>query len=61
MNKQRHHIIQFVCITALLAAIVLQGFTGIVKMKPLSPYTSNIVVEKQDLSFKTYLDGSYQE
>ena len=45
----------------MLAAIVLQGFTGIVKMKPLSPYTSNIVVEKQDLSFKSYLDGSYQD
>ena len=45
----------------LLAAIVLQGFTGVVKMKPLSPYTSNIVVEKQDLNFKTFWDGSYQE
>ena len=61
MNKQRHYIIQFVCITALLAVIVLQGFTSMVKLKPLSPYTSNIVVEKQDLTFKTYLDGSYQE
>ncbi len=61
MNKQRCHIIQFVCITAWLAAIVLQGFTHVVKMKPLSPYTSNIVVEKQDLTFKTFLDGSYQE
>ena len=45
----------------LLAAIVLQGFTGVVKMKPLSPYTSNIVVVKQDLNFKTFWDGSYQE
>jgi hypothetical protein len=61
MNKQWHHIIQFACITALLATIVLQGFTHVVKLKPLSPYTSNIVVEKQDLTFKTYLDGSYQE
>ena len=61
MNNQRHHIIQFVCISALLVAIALQGFTGMVKMKPLSPYTSNIVVEKQDLTFKTYWDGSYQE
>ena len=61
MNKQRHHIIPFACIMAMLAAIVLQGFTGVVKMKPLSPYTSNIVVEEQDLSFKTYLDGSYQD
>lgn len=61
MNKPRHHIIQFACITALLAFIALQGFTGVVKVRPLSPYTSTIVVEKQDLSFKTYWDGSYQE
>lgn len=61
MNKPRHHIIQFACIMALLAFIVLQGFTGVVKVRPLSPYTSNIVVEKQDLTFKTYWDGSYQE
>ena len=61
MNKQRHHIIQFACITALLTAIMLQGFTHVVKLKPLSPYTSNITVVKQDLTFKTYLDGSYQE
>ena len=61
MDKQRHHIIQFACITAMLAAIVLQGFTGVVKLKPLSPYTSNIVVEKQGLNFKTYWNGSYQD
>ena len=61
MDKQRHHIIQFACITAMLAAIVLQGFTSVVKLKPLSPYTSNIVVEKQDLNFKTYWNGSYQD
>ena len=61
MNNQRHHIIQFACISALFVAIALQGFTGVVKMKPLSPYTSNIVVEKQKLTFKTYWDGSYQE
>ena len=61
MNKQRHHIIQFACITALLTAVMLQGFTHMVKLKPLSPYTSNITVVKQDLTFKTYLDGSYQE
>lgn len=61
MDKQRHHIIQFACIMALLAAIVLQGFTNVVKMKPLSPYTSHFVVEPQALTFKTYLDGSYQK
>ena len=45
----------------LLTAIVLQGFTGVVKMKPLSEFIDHVEVVKQDLSFKTYLDGSYQE
>ena len=61
MNKQRHHIIQFACITTLHAAIMLQGFTHIVPTKPLSPYTDKVKVEKQDLSWNTYLDGSYQD
>ena len=61
MNKQRHHIIPFVCISALLAAIVLQGFTHVVPTKPLSPYTDKVKVEKQDLNWKSYLDGSSQE
>ena len=61
MNKQRHYIIQFACITVLLAAIMLQGFTHIVPSKPLSPYTDKVNVEKQDLSWNTYLDGSYQD
>ena len=60
MNRQRHHIIQFSCIATLLAAIVLQGFTDVVKVKPLSPYTNKMVVKKQKLSCKTYLNGSYQ-
>ncbi len=61
MSGKRHHIIQFVCIIAVLTAILLQGFTGVVKMRPLSPYIDVVEVVKQDLSFKTYLDGSYQE
>ena len=63
MNKQRRHIIQFACIMALLAVIMLQGFTHVVPTKPLSPYTDKVKVEKQkqDLSWNTYLDGSYQE
>ena len=60
MNKQRHHIIQFACITALLSLIALQGFTNVVKVKPLNPYTNTIVVEKQALTFATFWDGSYQ-
>lgn len=61
MEKQRNHIIQFACIMALLAALVLQGFTHIIPAKPLSPFTDKIKVEKQELSWNTYLDGSYQE
>ena len=61
MDKQRHHIIQFACIMALLAALVLQGFTHVMPTKPLSPYTDKVKVEKRDLSWNTYLDGSYQE
>ena len=59
MSKPRHHIIQFGCILAVLTAIMLQGFTKAVKMKPLSGF------EKEErppvaLDFKTYYDGSYQ-
>lgn len=61
MNNGRHYRIQFICIIAVLALIVLQGFTGVVKIKPLSPFIDQLEVVKQDLNFKTYLDGSYQE
>lgn len=61
MNAHKHHIIQFVCFMAVFTAIMLQGFTGAVKIKPLSPYIDHVEVVKQDLSFKTFLDGSYQE
>lgn len=59
MRKSRHHIIQFGCILAVLTAIMLQGFTKVVKLKPLSGF------EKEErppvaLKFKTYYDGSYQ-
>lgn len=60
MKNARHHIIQFVCLMTVFAATMFQGFTGAVKMKPLSPYTDHIKVIKQDLSFETWLDGSYQ-
>ena len=61
MKEPQHHIIQFVSIIAMLSVIVLQGITGVVKMRPLSPYIDNTVVTKQNLSFNTYLDGSYQD
>lgn len=60
MNNGRHHIIQFTCIMALLSAIVVQGFTGVVKMRPMSPYFDQLQVVKQDLTFEHYRDGSYQ-
>lgn len=59
MNAPRYHIIQFICIMTVLCAIVLQGFTNTVKLKPLEG-----VVAKEEpvtLSFSTYLDGSYQD
>ena len=59
MNATKCHIIQFVCIMTILCAIMLQGFTHIVKIKPLEG-----VVAKEEpitLNFKTYLDGSYQD
>ena len=60
MRKSRHHIIQFGCILAMLAAIMLQGFTKVVNLKPLSGF------EKEErppvaLDLKTYYDGSYQD
>lgn len=59
MNRKRHYIIQFGCILAVLTAIMLQGFTKVVKLKPLKGFSDQ--VEKVDFSSKTYLDGSYQE
>lgn len=60
MNKKPHFIIQFVCISAVLAAILLQSFTHIVKMNPLKGFDKE---ERPpvELSFKTYYDGSYQD
>lgn len=60
MNKKPHFIIQFVCISAVLATILLQSFTHIVKMNPLKGFDKE---ERPpvELSFKTYYDGSYQD
>ena len=58
MKKPRHHIIHFICIMAVLAAIMLQGFTGMVKMKPLEGVVAK--EKKTELTLDTYLDGSYQ-
>ena len=59
MSHSRYHIIQFVCIIAVLAVIALQGFTGVVKTKPLEGV---VATEKPvKLTFETYLAGSYQD
>ena len=60
MNKKPHFIIQFVCISAVLAAILLQSFTHIVKMNPLKGFDKD-EQPPVELSFKTYYDGSYQD
>ena len=58
MKKKPHFLIQFVCILTMLSAILLQGFTHVVKMKPLSGYVPDEQPVK--LTFKTYYDGSFQ-
>ena len=58
MNK-KHFLIQFICIFTVFTAILLQGFTHVVKMKPLAGYVPD---EKPvELTFKTYLNGSFQD
>ena len=59
MNSPRHHIIQFICIMTVLCAIVLQGFTSAVKLRPLEGVVAK--EEPVNLNFSTYLDGSYQD
>ena len=38
MNKKPHFLIQFVIILVAFTAILLQGFTHVIKMKPLAGY-----------------------
>ena len=58
MKKKSHFLIQFICILTVFTAILLQGLTHIVKMKPLAGYVPD--EQPVDLSFKTYYDGSFQ-
>lgn len=63
MNPQRHHIIQFVCILTVLGAIVLQGLTHVVKLKPLLNYMNQPItyqIQKKDFNTHTLHDRSYQ-
>lgn len=59
MKNKRHLTIQFVCILAVLIAIMVQGFTHVVQMKPLFGYPKE--ENPVPLQFKTFYDGSYQE
>ena len=56
--KPRYNI-QFFFLLAVLAVIMVQGLTNMVKMKPLNGYAKT--KEEVELSFKTYYDGSYQD
>ena len=58
MKQKPHFLIQFICIFAVLTAILLQGFTHVVKMTPLKGYVPDEQPVK--LTFKTYYDGTYQ-
>lgn len=58
MYKNRHFLLQGILMTALLLAILLQGLTHRIPMKPLNGFTD--VLQPETLSFKTYYDGSYQ-
>lgn len=59
MKKQRYFLIQFLCVMAMLLAIMTQGFTSWVKIKPLFGYPKE--ENTVPLTFKTYYDGSYQK
>ena len=58
MNKKPHFLIQFIIILVAFTAILLQGFTHVIKMKPLAGYVPDEQPVK--LSFKTYYDGTFQ-
>lgn len=59
MNKKPRFLIQFVCFAAVFLAILLQSFTGFVKMNPLQGFDKEEPTPVA-LTFKTYYDGSYQ-
>ena len=59
MKRPWHHIIQFICIMAVLSVILLQGLTHFAKMKPLE----GVVAQEKEVpfTFQTYRDGSFQD
>ena len=63
MIQPKHPDIQFVCLMVLFAAIVLQGFTHVFKVKPLYNYQNQPVtysLDKVALNYKTFHNGNYQ-
>ena len=59
MNGPKYHIIQFACILTVLGIIMLQGFTHIVKLKPLASFEPSISWNIKP-TFKNCYDGTYQ-
>lgn len=59
MKKNTHFIIQFICIMVASGAILLQGFTHVVKTKPLHGFIP--MEDTIKLTPKTYFDGTYQD
>lgn len=57
MNKKPHFSFQFICMTAILVAIMVQGITHVVKLKPLDGFTKPNEVVK--LNLQTYFDDTY--
>lgn len=58
MRRNRSFLLQFICILTLLTAIMLQGFTHVIPLKPLNGFTDTL--KKDTLNFKNYFSGSYQ-
>ena len=59
MRNDRPFLLQCILLIAVLLAVLLQGFTHQVPMKPLNGFTENL--QPTQLSFQTYYNGSYQK
>lgn len=57
MGKKRF-LIQFTCILVLLLAVLVQGLTHVIPLKPLSGFTDEM--KPTAFCFKTYYNGTYQ-
>lgn len=57
--KTPHFLVQFVCITVFLLAVLVQGLTHVVPMTPLNGFTDEL--KEEPLSFESYCSGDYQD